>query len=581
MDLSVVDRSATTGASALHDAVPGAKLVAVACVLLAVTVGTNLLVVTAVALALAGAVLALGLPAKRIFVLAAYPGLFAAIFAFAATPGWLASALIVMKAVTAALGAVVLMFTTPYPQVFAPVQRLMPAIVGDALLMTYRSLFLLLEKFAHTLTAARLRAGVVGHNPVSSAGTITRSLGAVLLYSVDLSQRTHDIMHLRGYDGRLAVTPQPSRSRGLDTAVVVSGVIVACVAIAWRVAWRALGPFAWLPAVAGAAVFVAGLLAFALRKGPPMTTSHDSDNLVVLGDSDAPECAHGHEHVQTPAYPDEVARVSCVRHRYEDGVEVLMCGLDVVARKGQRIAVLGPNGSGKTTLLFHLLGLLRSEEGIVEVFGVDPARNWKDIRKRIGVVLQNVDEQILAPTVLDDVGFSPRQYGLPEAEVRERVDRALSRVGIPHLAERVPHNLSGGEKRKVALAGALVMDPELLVLDEPFEGLDPASRGELIGLIGDHAEKGGTVIMSTHDIDTVPEFADYCYVMASGGAIVMKGTPGQVFGQVDTLAAGNIKPPLLAEMFTRLKELDPDAPEPALTVDAAIEALVRWKRGGS
>ena len=116
----------------------------------------------------------------------------------------------------------------------------------------------------------------------------------------------------------------------------------------------------------------------------------------------------------------------------------------------------------------------------------------------------------------------------------------------------MPHNLSGGEKRKVALAGALVMDPELLVLDEPFEGLDPASRTELIALIGAHAREGGTVIMSTHDIDTVPEFADYCYVLANGGAIVLEGTPAEVFAHPDVLAGGNIRPPLLAEMFARL-----------------------------
>jgi len=284
-----------------------------------------------------------------------------------------------------------------------------------------------------------------------------------------------------------------------------------------------------------------------------------------------------HVHHHSPVTADEVARVSCVRHRYEDGTQVSLCGLDVVAERGQRVAVLGPNGSGKTTLLYHLLGLLRSEEGVVRVFGVDAAREWKHVRKRIGVVLQNVDEQILAPSVADDVAFSPRQYGFDESEVREMVETALRRVGIEHLATRVPHNLSGGEKRKVALAGALVMRPELLVLDEPFEGLDPASRDELIAIIGEHAGGGGTVIMSTHDIDTVPEFADYCYVLARGGEIVLEGSPAEVFSHVETLASGNIRPPLLAEMFHRLAVLDPEAPPPALTVDAAAEALMRWK----
>ncbi len=275
-----------------------------------------------------------------------------------------------------------------------------------------------------------------------------------------------------------------------------------------------------------------------------------------------------------------VVHVSCVRHSYEDGTTVHLCGLDFVVERGTRVAVLGPNGSGKTTLIYHLLGLLKSHEGEVRVFGEDPARAWPKIRKRIGVVLQNVDEQLLAPTVADDVAFSPRQYGMAEEVVAGRVDETLELLGIPHLRDRVPHNLSGGEKRKVALAGALVMEPELLVLDEPFEGLDPTSRAAFIGLIERiSAERGTTVVMSTHDIDSVPEMAEYAYVLAPGGAIVFSGTPEQVFSQADLLAAGNIKPPILAELFTELKRAEPDAPAPALSIEGAVEALVQWRRG--
>ena len=275
----------------------------------------------------------------------------------------------------------------------------------------------------------------------------------------------------------------------------------------------------------------------------------------------------------------DLIRVSCVRHSYEDGTTVHLCGLDFVVRRGQRVAVLGPNGSGKTTLLYHLLGLLRSREGEVRVFGVDPAEGWRAIRERIGVVLQNVDEQLLAPTVADDVAFSPRQYGLPESEVERRVTATLALLGIEHLRDRAPHNLSGGEKRKTALAGALVMEPELLVLDEPFEGLDPASRSALIEIVRRlSVERGVTVVMSTHDIDSVPETADYAYVLAPGGEIVFSGTPEQVFGEADLLAQGNIKPPILAELFTALGRVEPDAPAPALSIDDAVEALVRWRR---
>lgn len=275
---------------------------------------------------------------------------------------------------------------------------------------------------------------------------------------------------------------------------------------------------------------------------------------------------------------EEVVRVSCVRHSYEDGVEVHLCGLDFVARRGERVAVLGPNGSGKTTMIYHILGLLRSREGMVRVFGVDPSLSWPQIRRRIGVVLQNVDEQLLAPTVAEDVGFSARQYGLSPAEVKSRVDAALGLLGITALAGRVPHNLSGGEKRKVALAGALAMDPELLVLDEPFDGLDTASRDALTGLLDRVArERGTTIVMSTHDIDSVPELADRAYVLAPGGRIVLSGTPAEVFERADVLSSSAIKPPVLAELFAALKRADPSAPPPALSIADATRELLSWK----
>lgn len=281
-------------------------------------------------------------------------------------------------------------------------------------------------------------------------------------------------------------------------------------------------------------------------------------------------------------FADEIAFVSCVSHSYEDGTRVRLCGLDFVARRGQRVAILGPNGAGKTTMLFHILGLLHAQEGVVRVFGVDPSVEWKSIRRRIGVVLQNVEEQLLAPTVAEDVGWSPRQYGLPDDEVEQRVGNALRLLGIEDLGWRVPHNLSGGEKRKVALAGAMVMDPELLVLDEPFEGLDPMSRGELIGLLARLSkERGTTIILSTHDIDAVPEFADFAYVLEPGGHIALKGTPEEVFEHADELSASNIRPPVLAELFARLRERDPDVRRPALTVGQAVEELERWKRSGA
>ena len=251
---------------------------------------------------------------------------------------------------------------------------------------------------------------------------------------------------------------------------------------------------------------------------------------------------------------ESIVHVSCVRHTYPDRTTVHLCGLDFVVEKGQRIVVLGPNGCGKSTLLYHILGLLVPQEGEVRVFGVDPAKQFTKIRERVGVLLQNADEQIIAPTVFDDVSFSPRNYGYTDTEVERKVSAALGKVGIEHLRHKVCHYLSGGEKRKVALAGALVLEPELLVLDEPFEGLDPTSRSEIVDLLnGLNREHGVTLVVATHDVQLVAPLADRVYVLRTGGEIVAQGPPAEIFRDVDLLKSTNIEPPVLAELFQRLE----------------------------
>ncbi len=275
---------------------------------------------------------------------------------------------------------------------------------------------------------------------------------------------------------------------------------------------------------------------------------------------------------------EPIVHVSCVRHTYPDRTTVHLCGLDFVVEQGQRVVILGPNGCGKSTLLYHLLGLLQSQEGEVRVFGVDPARQFSKIRERIGVLLQNADEQIVAPTVYDDVSFSPRNYGYTDREVEEKASFALRRAGIEHLRHKVCHYLSGGEKRKVALAGALVLDPELLVLDEPFEGLDPASRNEIVELLNRlNREQGVSLVVATHDVQLVAPLADKVYVLKKGGEIVAQGTPEAVFRNLDVLKASNIEPPVLAELFQKLESQGIALGRPA-TADDAVELLLGWLR---
>jgi len=271
---------------------------------------------------------------------------------------------------------------------------------------------------------------------------------------------------------------------------------------------------------------------------------------------------------------EPIVTVSCLRHVYPDTTEIHMCGLDFVVNRGERIVILGGNGSGKTTLLYHILGLLEPNEGRIRVFDKNPAEQYNAIRERIGVLLQNVDDQILSPTVWDDISFSPRNYGYGKEETSRMVDRVMAELGIQHLRDKICHYLSGGEKRKVALAGALVMRPELLILDEPFEGLDSRSRGELVTLLNKRNSEGMTIIMSTHDLNLVAAFADRVYVLATGRGVVTAGTPTDIFMQVEELKASNIDPPLLTELFLKMKGRGVVIEVPA-SMEQAVDTLVR------
>jgi len=280
----------------------------------------------------------------------------------------------------------------------------------------------------------------------------------------------------------------------------------------------------------------------------------------------------------TPMQPGEIiAQVNCLKHVYPDQTTVDLCGLDFTVRRGQRVAVLGANGSGKSTLIFHLLGLLSPVDGQVTVFGVNPAKQFRDIRHRVGVLLQNVDDQIIGPTVWDDVTFTPRALGWSRSEVEARGNAICERLEISHLKARIPHYLSGGEKRKVALAGALVTEPELLIMDEPFTGLDPRSRSELVRLMNQiHSEYGVTYVVSTHEIDFVPHIADWVYVLGGRHGITLSGTPEQVFSQPEALRAVSIDLPALAELFEVLHKKGWDVSVP-LTVDQAVAELEKCR----
>jgi cobalt/nickel transport system ATP-binding protein len=250
----------------------------------------------------------------------------------------------------------------------------------------------------------------------------------------------------------------------------------------------------------------------------------------------------------------EIARIGCISHIYPDQTTVKICGLEFSVMEGEKVVILGPNGSGKTTLLQHLMGLFKPVEGEVLVFGVDPSKHFNDIIENYGVVFQHVEDQLIAPTVWDDITFGPRNYGYPEDKIESLANEIIERIGIADLKTKIPHYLSGGEKKKVALAGAMVAHPKLLILDEPFEGLDPKSKHDMLMLLNEFNRiYGTTIILTTHDVNIVPVFADRAYVMVRGN-IILSGAPQDVFTEAELLRSINLEPPLLTVLISGLRD---------------------------
>ena len=210
---------------------------------------------------------------------------------------------------------------------------------------------------------------------------------------------------------------------------------------------------------------------------------------------------------------------------YPDGT-VALRGVSLAVVAGEKVALVGPNGAGKSTLMLHLNGLLGESgngQGPVTIAGLPVMRrNLPQIRARVGMVFQNPEHQLFSPTVFDDVAFGPLHMGLPEAEVRARVARALARVGMEDAADRLPHHLSIGQKKRVSIATVLSMDPEIFVLDEPSAGLDPRAQRALITLL---QELPQTMLVASHDLQLVRELLPRTVIMDEGLIVADGPTP--------------------------------------------------------
>lgn len=262
-----------------------------------------------------------------------------------------------------------------------------------------------------------------------------------------------------------------------------------------------------------------------------------------------------------------------------DAVTEVLKGISLDIERGEFVAVLGHNGSGKSTFAKHLNAILTPTSGRVCVCGTDTSDEDKlfDIRRRVGMVFQNPDNQMVANIVEDDVAFAPENLGLPREEIRRRVDNALAAVNMSAFARHAPHMLSGGQKQRIAIAGVLAMEPEIIVLDEPTAMLDPAGRREVITTIKRlNRELGMTAVLITHYMDEAVR-ADRVIVMDSG-RIVMDGKPEQIFPQVERLHSLGLDTPQATELAAELKKAGFDIDGVVLTVEDCVREIEKlWR----
>ena len=283
---------------------------------------------------------------------------------------------------------------------------------------------------------------------------------------------------------------------------------------------------------------------------------------------------------------EPIIRVENLIHTY--GLNTPFCrnavdGVSMEIYKGEFLGIIGHTGSGKSTLIQHLNGLLQPTGGTVSLGGKDiwaDPKNIRDVRFRVGLVFQYPEYQLFEETVYKDIAFGPKNMGLDAEEVDRRVRSALAFVGLgEEMLDKSPFDLSGGQKRRVAIAGVIAMEPEALILDEPSAGLDPAGRKSLLGNIRSyHQKSGATVVMVSHSMDEVAENVDRIIVLANAG-VVMSGTPHQVFSRAQELLDVGLNVPQVTQVAMALVRQGVEI-DPAVYTVADLRRALRELKGG-
>lgn len=243
---------------------------------------------------------------------------------------------------------------------------------------------------------------------------------------------------------------------------------------------------------------------------------------------------------------DAIFTLDNIRYDYANTAQPALRDVSMSILRGQRVAIMGANGSGKSTLLRILDGLYFPKSGTVTAFGepLDEHHLMEDayahaFRRRVAFVFQNPDVQLFNPTVYDEVAFGPLQMRWDKQKIARAVADTLDMLEITHLRDRAPHRLSGGEKKRVAIASVLILDPEVILLDEPTAALDPKSQSMVVDFLVGWANSGKTIVTATHDLDTVPDIADDAYIFQHG-AIVAHDTPANLLRNHELLLAANL-----------------------------------------
>ncbi len=261
---------------------------------------------------------------------------------------------------------------------------------------------------------------------------------------------------------------------------------------------------------------------------------------------------------------------------YHDGTQALK-NVNIQIKKGEKIAIMGPNGAGKSTLFSHFNGLSEPTSGHVEIDGekiIFERDELLKVRQKVGIVFQDPNDQLFAPTVKEDVAFGPMNLGLEYEEVERRIAESLEMVGMSGFEDKTPHHLSGGQQKRVAIAGIVAMRPDIMILDEPTAGLDPEGVDKVLDILNKLNSEGMSIVISSHDIEMVNEFADKIFVLYNG-EIIAQGDKHHIFSDKELLKKAHLKAPVSTEILYRLKENGLEVDTEKLSIDEVVEEILK------